>query len=60
VKLAPQVVEERFGADVPERLIGDKAYDSDGLDDQLIQKGGIEMIAPHRFNRRADRKTRVG
>ena len=34
----------------PENLIGDKAYDSDPLDEQLRQKG-IEMIAPHKSNR---------
>lgn len=34
----------------PEHLIGDKAYDSDRLDEQLKQQG-IEMIAPHRANR---------
>jgi len=36
----------------PRRLIGDKAYDSDGLDLQLKRKHGIEMIAPNRSNRR--------
>ena len=35
----------------PENLIGDKAYDSDPLDESL--KGqGVEMIAPHRSNRK--------
>jgi hypothetical protein len=29
----------------PEKLIGDKAYDSDPLDEELA-KEGIEMIAP--------------
>ena len=60
VKLAAQTVEERFVADVPERLIGDKAYDSDPLDDQLMEAGGIELIAPHRRNRRPERKTQDG
>jgi transposase len=32
-------------------LIGDKAYDSDGLDISLMQTRGIDMIAPHRTNR---------
>src|SRR5215831_12866888 len=31
----------------PENLIGDRAYDSDPLDEEL-RKDGIEMIAPHR------------
>lgn len=42
----------------PENLIGDKAYDSDQLDDDLREKG-IEMIAPHRKNRKK-RKTQDG
>jgi transposase len=29
-------------------MIGDKAYDSDALDERLKQQRGIEMIAPHR------------
>jgi transposase len=33
-------------------LIGDKAYDSDRLDRDLAQRYGIEMIAPHRVERR--------
>jgi hypothetical protein len=35
----------------PETLVGDRAYDSDPLDDEL-RKDGIEMVAPHRYNRR--------
>jgi transposase len=35
----------------PENLIGDRAYDSDKLDDELRQEG-IEMISPHRRNRK--------
>jgi transposase len=35
----------------PENLIGDRAYDSDALDEEL-RCDGIEMIAPHRANRR--------
>lgn len=34
----------------PERIVGDKAYDSDVLDAQLAAQG-IELIAPHRSNR---------
>jgi transposase len=52
VKLVAQTMEERFVADVPERLIGDKAYDSDRLDEQMMQKFGTEMIAPNKANRR--------
>jgi len=42
----------------PERLIGDRAYDSDPLDGALEERG-IEMIAPHRRNRKK-RKTQDG
>jgi len=34
------------------RLIGDKAYDSDRLDEALLQQYGTEMIAPNKCNRR--------
>ena len=33
-----------------ENLIGDRAYDSDPLDEEL-RNDGIEMIAPHHSNR---------
>ena len=33
----------------PQNLIGDRAYDSDKLDEEL-RREGIEMIAPHRSN----------
>jgi transposase len=52
VKLVEQTLEERIVAEVPERLIGDKAYDSDKLDQQLMENYGIEMIAPNKVNRR--------
>ena len=42
----------------PENLIGDRAYDSDKLDDEL-RNDGIEMISPHRANRKK-RKTQDG
>ncbi len=39
----------------PQRLIGDNAYDSDGLDKRLAEERSIELIAPHRLvrNRRS-------
>jgi transposase len=52
VKLVEATLEERMVAEVPERLIGDKAYDSDGLDQALMENFGTEMIAPNRENRR--------
>lgn len=40
-----------FLDELPARLIGDKAYDSDPLDVQM-REYGIEMIAPNRANRK--------
>ena len=60
VKLVAQTLEQRFIADVPERLIGDKAYDSDGLDGEVLHQFGAEMIAPHRQGRRPERRTQDG
>ena len=58
-----QLVQQLFGfmltAEAPERVIGDKAYDSDGLDAELDAQG-VEMIAPHRSNRKAKHKTQDG
>jgi transposase len=60
VKLVRQTMEERFVAEVPERLIGDKAYDSDPLDEQMLAEFGSEVIAPHRRGRRPERQTQDG
>ena len=52
VTLVTETLEARFLAEYPLRLIGDKAYDSDPLDEQSMTTYGIEMIARHRDNRR--------
>jgi len=52
VTLVDATLDQRFTAATPERLIGDKAYDSDTLDARLAAERGIEVIAPHRTNRR--------
>jgi transposase len=36
-------------------LIGDKAYDSDPLDERLAIEYGVELISPYRFNRQRSR-----
>jgi len=51
VKLVSQTLDERVVDEAPERLIGDKAYDSDRLDEELREEYGTEMIAPHRAGR---------
>ena len=50
--LVESTLQRRFLRQTPERLIGDKAYDSDRLDRDLAERYGIEMIAPHRGERR--------
>ena len=44
--LVLDTLKARFVEDLPDKLIGDKAYDSDPLDAELA-KQGIEMIAPN-------------
>ena len=54
VTLAETTLSKCFIAnEKPERLIGDKAYDSDPLDVKLAINYEVELIAPHRHNRRA-------
>ena len=51
MKLVEPTLQSSFVDEKPQRLIGDGAYDSDPLDARLAEQG-IEMIAPHRRNRR--------
>lgn len=51
VTLVPATLAASFVAEQPERLIGDKAYDSEPLDAALAAQG-VEMIAPHRRGRK--------
>lgn len=50
VTLVLDTLKERFLRQRPVRLIGDRAYDSDPLDETLA-KQKIELISPHKFNR---------
>jgi transposase len=50
-KLVEETLAGSFLDELPARLIGDKAYDSDRLDEQLRRDYDIEMIAPNRENR---------
>ena len=58
ITLVGEALRASFVEGKPERLIGDRAYDSDPLDAALGEKG-IEMTAPHRRNRRK-KKTQDG
>jgi len=51
VRLVEQTLCARFTDQRPEKLIGDKAYDSDPLDERLA-RFEIELIAPHKTNRK--------
>ncbi len=50
-QLVEEVLAGSFLDELPARLIGDKAYDSDGLDKKLAQEYAIELIAPNRQRR---------
>ena len=50
-RLVADTLEQRFLAETPERMIGDRAYDSEPLDEQLLHQFGTELIAPHKTNR---------
>ena len=49
-KLVVETLRARFLKQLPKRLIGDRAFDSDALDGEL-KKMGVEMIAPNKTNR---------
>jgi transposase len=58
VTLVDATLAARFLKELPTRLIGDRAYDSDRLDQHLATNYDIELIAPHNPIRRS--KTQDG
>jgi transposase len=52
VILVDDTLDACFLDNIPEKVIGDRAYDSDKLDKRLAQERSVEMIAPHKCNRR--------
>lgn len=58
-KLVQGLFEFMLSIEAPHRIIGDKAYDSDALDDLLVDEG-VEMIAPHRASRKPENATQDG
>ena len=52
VKLVEKTIDSSFTKYAPDKIIGDKAYDSDPLDKKLMEERCIEMIAPHRRGRK--------
>jgi IS5 family transposase len=51
VTLVEATLNETLTLGRPQRLVGDRAYDSDPLDQRLAAQG-VELIAPHRRGRR--------
>ena len=51
ITLVDDTLDACFLENVPEKVIGDKAYDSDTLDKRLAKERNVEMIAPHKSNR---------
>ena len=51
ITLIDATLDACFLEELPERLIGDKAYDSDKLDKRPTEERDVAMIAPHRENR---------
>jgi len=60
-KLVEATVARCFLREIPERLIGDRAYDSDRLDARMLERFGVELVAPHtsRRSRKASQDGRV-
>jgi len=56
--LVEETLEASWSDSEPGKLIGDKAYDSDKLDQKLMEERGTELIAPNRSNRQV--KTQDG
>jgi transposase len=53
-QLVEDVLAGSFLDELPERLIGDKAYDSDTLDEKLATQYGIQMISSNRRGRKSN------
>jgi len=58
-QLVQQLMSFMLTEEQPERIIGDKAYDSDALDEEPAQQD-VELIAPHRSNRKPENVTQDG
>ena len=52
IRLVEAAIKSRFIKTAPKRLIGDKAYDSDPVDQHLLKEHDMELIAPHKANRK--------
>ena len=53
VKLVEATIVIIFTRYALDKLVGDKSYDSDSLDQKLFKERGVESIAPHRRSRKS-------
>ena len=58
--LAFDLVQGCWTEELPERVIGDKAYDSDGLDERLWQELGVEITHARMGTRRSPGEPQEG
>jgi len=52
ITLVDRTLDACFLKHVPAKVIGDRAYDSDKLDQRLAEERGVDLIAPHKDNRK--------
>jgi len=50
VTLVERTLGKRITDELPEHMLGDRAYDSDPLDERL-KESGVKLIAPHKRGR---------
>ncbi len=60
ITLVEATLDSAWTEAAPERLVGDKAYDSDRHDEKLLDERGIILIAPNRSNIKDCRKPQDG
>jgi hypothetical protein len=58
-KLVRPMLEQRFVAEAPERMIGNRAYDSDPLDVPICGRFGVQSVALHKSTRSKAPRKRV-
>jgi transposase len=59
VTLVEETLDSTFTKNLPDRIIGDKAYDSDPLDERIQRERSVQIIAPNKSNR-VKRKSQDG
>jgi transposase len=60
VVLTDQTLDAAFVDELPEYLIGDRAWDSGKHEHELAKQRGVELIAPKRLGKRPSRRKQDG